>query len=85
MVPIHSSSPGVGATARLEIRVNTSLLGRDASGRVVNEHCVEKVESVLFEAGDQGPRLLSIPLWKRGLEVWERCHARPRLLIWSAK
>lgn len=85
MVPIHFPSPGVGATARLKIRVNASLLSRDASGRIVNEHCIEKVESVLFETRNQRSRFFSTPLWERGLEVWERRHARPRLLIGGAK
>ena len=85
VVSIDFPSARVGATAGLEIRVNASLLSRDASGRIVNEHCIEKVETVLFEAGNQRSRFLSSPFRERGLEVWERRHARPCLLVWSAE
>ena len=66
----------VRAVALGEVWVLAGLLCRDTSGGVVDEECVEKVESVVVEAGDDGCDVGAVLLRERGLEVGEGRDAR---------
>lgn len=60
-------------------------LCRNATGRVVDEHHLQKVESVIVEVLAEGLVMIASPLRKRGLEVWVAGHARPVVLAWGSQ
>lgn len=63
-----------------KVRVDDSLLRRDATSRVIHQKSIEEIETNLIEVCDNVRDICSIPLGERGLEVGERGDARPVLL-----
>lgn len=70
----------IRATQWLEVGVYDRLLGRDATGGVVDEKRVEQIESVVIQVGDGGGDVCPVPLGERRLEVGEGRYAGPLLL-----
>ena len=74
-VAVHSSKVGV----------DDGLFCRNAASGVVYEQRVKQVETDLIEISDNVCDIRPTPLGERGLEVGERCDARPVLLIGCAE
>jgi hypothetical protein len=73
-----------------EVRVVDRLLCADAAGRIVHQHALEEVQSVLAEhldaiGVDHLVVLLPLPLGEAALEVWERLDTWPVSLGGSAQ
>ena len=60
-----------------EVRVQDCLLGRDATSRVVDEQCIQKIQSVVVKCRHGRSNVLLVPLGERGLVVGEGSNARP--------
>lgn len=71
---------GLGGCVVLEVGVVAGGLGRDATGRVVDKHHLQQVESVSVEVLAEGLVVIASPLRKGGFEVWVAGHARPVIL-----
>lgn len=63
--------------ALLKVGVHASLLGGDATGRVVDEHVLEQVLAEVVESGDQVSAKVAAPFGEGGFEVGEGGYAGP--------
>lgn len=62
-----------------------SLFCADATGRVIDEQTVEKIQAVVVEAINENLAVVANPLRERSLEVRERGYAGPVLFRWRAE
>lgn len=69
----------------LEVRVVAGLLGRDAAGRVVDEHHLQEVETLVIKVLAEGLAVIPQPLGEGGLKVRVRCHSGPDILCGGTK
>jgi hypothetical protein len=65
--------------------VVAGLLGRDAAGRVVDEHHLEQVQALLVQVGTQRHRRIANPRGEGGLEVGVAGDAGPDVFGGSAE
>ena len=54
-----------------EVGMDAGLLGRDAAGRIVDQHHFKKVEAVIVEVGAEGLELVALPFGEGVFEVGE--------------
>jgi len=54
-----------------EVGMDAGLLGRDAGGRIVDQHHFKKVEAVIVEVSAEGFELVALPFGEGGFEVGE--------------
>lgn len=69
----------------LEVGVVAGLLGRDAAGRVVDEHHLEQVQAGIVEVLAEGERRVANPLRKGSLKVGVGGDTGPDVFSWSAE
>lgn len=80
-----SVAVGESMSRSLEIRVVASLLGGDATGRVVLQTSLQQGQAVLVEVRTQGLRIVAVPLGECRFEVGVRGDTGPNLLRWGSQ
>lgn len=85
MKPIRLAPSRVSATPMLEIRMIASLFRRYPSGRIVDQHSVKQIQTIVIQARNERLGLRSVPFWEGGFEVGERGHARPDVVVGRAE
>ena len=81
MVAIGPASTRIRRATSLKVRMHASLLCRDSTSRIVNEHGVQKVEPIVIQAVNKRSGWIARPLGERWFEVRERCYTRPIVII----
>ena len=61
--------------------MGAGTLGRDANCRVVHQHSIEQIESILIQTRGDGFVHVARPFRKGGFEVGKGRDARPGLLV----
>lgn len=65
---------------RFKVGVVEGSLCRYTPSRVINQHLLKQVETVVIEVGAKGVVVVTLPLGKRWFEVGVGCDTRPGLL-----
>ena len=85
MIAIQPASARVRRTTSFKVRVHASLLCGNTTGRVVDQHGVQKIESVVIQIIHKSSCWISGPFWEGWLEVRERCYTGPVVVIGGTK